>query len=143
MSSAVTAAKGLRAATAVALLQFAAHTTLFLRATPRHGPDEVAVVAAMQAHRFDFAGSTRSYWDFYTGYGLEAAVICLVEAVLFWILAGAVGAHASVVRPVVGLFLAFNVAHLALMARYFFVTPMVPDAVIALVLAVVWAKLRR
>jgi len=66
----------LRFASGIALVQFAAHTLLFAFSSPKHGPEESAVVEAMKAHRFDFAGSLRSYWDFYFGYGLEAA-FCL------------------------------------------------------------------
>jgi hypothetical protein len=47
----------------------------------------VAVIEAMHSNRFDFASSTRSYWDFYVGYGTQAAARCLVEAALFWQLA--------------------------------------------------------
>src|SRR6266581_4174942 len=77
----------LRIASVVALVQFAAHTLLFVFSSPKHGPEESAVVEAMKAHRFDFIGSMRSYWDFYFGYGLEPAFFCLLEAVLFWQLA--------------------------------------------------------
>jgi len=47
----------------------------------------VAVIEAMPSNRFDFASATRSYWDFYFGYGIQAAARCLVEAALFWQLA--------------------------------------------------------
>src|SRR2546426_9055191 len=77
----------LRVTAVVALLQFFGHAALFVRAQPTHGDAEVTVVAAMKAHRFNFGGSMRSYWDMYYGYGLEAAFICLVEAILFWQLA--------------------------------------------------------
>ena len=125
----------LRVASVLALIQFGAHSALFLRATPRHGPDEVAVIEAMKNHQFDFMGNMRSYWDFYFGYGLEAAVICLVEAVLFWQLATIARTSPAEVRPIVALFFAFNVGHAALMMRYFFLTPMVPDVLIAICLA--------
>ena len=125
----------LRATAAVALLQFVAHGTLFVRAKPTHGDAELAVVAAMKANRFDFGGSMRSYWDMYFGYGLEAAFICLVEAVLFWLLASVAGTAPAIVRPIVALFLVANVAHAILMTRYFFLIPMVPDILIALLLA--------
>ena len=76
----------------------------------------------------------RSYWDMYFGYGLEAAFICLVEAVLFWQLATIAGAAPAMVRPIVVLFLVANIAHAILVSRYFFLTPLVPDVVIALLL---------
>ena len=58
----------LRIAAVVALLQFAAHLLLVVLASPKHGPEEVAVVETMKSHRFDFLGAKRSYWDFYFGY---------------------------------------------------------------------------
>ncbi len=125
----------LRTAAAVALLQFVGHGLLFVRARPTHGETEVAVVQAMKEHRFNFGGSVRSYWDMYFGYGVEAAGICLVEAVLFWQLATIAGTAPAVVRPIVALLLAANVAHALLVMRYFFFVPLVPDALIALLLA--------
>src|SRR3989442_1514901 len=65
----------LRVTAVVALLQFFGHAALFVRAQPTHGDAEVTVVAAMKAHRFNFGGSMRSYWDMYYGYGLEAVAV--------------------------------------------------------------------
>src|SRR5579864_9020289 len=45
----------LRIVSVVALLQFVGHGTMFVRARPTHGPDEVAVVDAMRSHAFTFA----------------------------------------------------------------------------------------
>lgn len=127
----------LRIAAAVALIQFFAHGALFVRAKPIHGETEVAVVTTMKAQRFNFGGSMRSYWDMYFGYGLEAAFICLVEAILFWQLAAIADTMPAMVRPIVALFLVANVMHAILVTRYFFWTPLVPDLLIALLLA--WA----
>ena len=125
----------LRVTAGVALLQFFGHAALFVRAEPIHGEAEVALVAAMKAHRFNFGGSMRSYWDMYFGYGLEAALICLVEAILFWQLASIAGKAPQMVRPIVALFLVANVGHAVLETRYFFLVPLIPDLVIALLLA--------
>lgn len=125
----------LRIAAAVALLQFFAHGAMFIRAQPTHGDAEVSVVAAMKEHRFNFGGSMRSYWDMYFGYGLEAAFICLVEAILFWQLAAIAGAAPAMARPTIALFLLANIAHAILVLRYFFWVPLVPDLVIALLLS--------
>ena len=127
----------LRVAALVAALQFFGHAALFLRSRPTHGDAEVAVVETMKAHRFDFGGSMRSYWDMYFGYGIEAAFVCLVEAILFWLLATAGGSASAIVRPIIVLFLVANVAHALLVTRYFFFVPLVPDVLIALLLA--WA----
>jgi hypothetical protein len=127
----------LRLASALALLQFLAHTWLFVTATPRHGPAEAAVIAAMKGHSFEFRSAVRSYWDFYYGYGLFAAFTVFVEAVLLWQLAGLAAHDPARARPMAALFAFANLGYAALCLRYFFITPVVPDVVIALCL--VWA----
>ena len=122
----------LRFVAVAAFLQFLGHGTLFVRAQPTHGPDEVHVVDTMRSHAFTFAQAPRTYWDMYYGYGLEAACVCLVEAVLFWLLAGATTGNAALIRSVAGLFAAANVAHVAMLVRYFaFPVPMAFDTLIA------------
>src|SRR6266702_4074550 len=86
----------LRIASVVALVQFAAHTLLFV-----------------------------------FGYGLEAAFFCLLEAVLFWQLATIAKTTPLVIRPIVALFFLANIGHAILVLRYFFITPLVPDILIA------------
>ena len=135
----MSAATILRIAAAVAAIQGTAHAALFLRAKPRHGPAEVAVVEAMKANRFDFAGASRSYWDFYFGYGLQAAGACLVEALLFVFLARVAAAEPPLARPIVALFVAVNIAHAILTARYFFYLPVLFDVLVAACLG--WALL--
>ena len=61
------------------------------------------------------------------GNGVEAAAVCLVEAVLFWQLTRIAESHPTLVRPAVGLFVLANVGHALLMARYFFTLPLVFD----------------
>ena len=117
----------LKIAAVVALIQGVAHAALIIFGKPKHGAEEVAVIEAMKSRRFNFLGSQRSYWDFYYGYALIAAIICLVEAALFWQITAF---SADVIRPIAIIFIAFNVAHAAMAARYFFITPIVLDLVI-------------
>ena len=129
----VTAQLLLRIVAIIALLQFAGHGALFVLAKPTHGPDEIAVVDAMRKHAFRFAAAPRTYWDMYFGYGLEAAFVCLLEAVLFWLLAGASAESVSLVRSVIVVFAVWNVAHFVMLARYFaFPLPMIFDSAIAI-----------
>ena len=122
----------LRIVAVLAFVQFIGHATLFVRAKPTRGPQEVAVVDAMKGTAFKFAAAPRTYWDQYFGYGLEAAFVCLVEAVLFWQLSSIAMKDASLVRPIAALFLVANLGHIALVARYFaFVVPMAFDGLIA------------
>jgi len=116
----------------LALLQAVGHGTLFLLAKPTHGPVEVAVVEAMRSHSFTFAMAPRSYWDMFTGYGLESAAVCAVEGALFWLLAGIMRREAAQVRPVLALFVVANLAHMVLVWRYFaFPIPVAFDGAIA------------
>ena len=127
----------LRVASILAAVQGLAHGMLFVRARPRHGAAEEAVIAAMKHNRFYRGGL--GYWDFYFGYGLIAAAICLVEAVLFWQLAGMARGNAQTVRPIVALFIAWNVVHALLLVRYFrYPVPIAFDAIVALALASAW-----
>jgi hypothetical protein len=131
----------LRIAAALSAIQGTAHGALFILAKPKHGPVEMAVVDAMRSHSFDFAGAQRSYWDFYYGYGLEAAAVCMVEAILLWLLSGLARTNPTLTRPFVVVFILANVAHILLAARFFFFVPILFDLVIiaALVAAFVAA----
>ena len=69
-------------------------------------------------------------------------MVVFAEAILFWQLAGAPAEARSLVRAVALLFLAFNVVHALLASKYFFVTPIVPDVLIALCLGTAAIGLR-
>lgn len=124
----------IRGAAIVALLQGLAHGSLVLLAKPSHGSDELMVVSAMKAHSFDFSGAVRSYWDLYLGYALLAAGTCLVEAILLWLLAPLADSEPQKLRWIVGLIILANLAHALMVLRFFFFVPLVPDAIVALLL---------
>jgi hypothetical protein len=72
---------------AVLLVLFAAgHTFGFRQVNPAWGAD--AVVAIMQSVHFNAEGFTRSYWDFFSAFGLFFSVFLLFAAVLAWVLGG-------------------------------------------------------
>jgi hypothetical protein len=127
----------LRIAAILALVQGVAHTALFLTAKPGHGAEEAAVISAMQSHRFLFSGLSRSYWDFYYGYGLLAALVVFVEVALFWMLASVAREAPARTRPFIALFILYNIAHAAILARYFFPLPIVMDGLVTI--ALIWA----
>ncbi len=129
----------LRVAALIAAIQGTAHGTMLLTAIPRHGPTEWAIVQAMRTNHFDFAGASRSYWDFYMGYGLEAACACLLEAVLFLQLSKFAAAQPDLVRRIGMIFVIGNIGHIALAAEYFFYLPVVFDVLI--IANLLWAVL--
>jgi hypothetical protein len=76
----------LRSAAVLAALYAAGHTA-GMPWTPTREPAAAGVVRAMRAVQFSAAGATRSYWDFYQGFGLSVSVLLAVQAVLLWQLA--------------------------------------------------------
>src|SRR6202041_3983572 len=71
----------------VLLLLFAAgHTFGFRQNNPEWGAD--AVLGLMRSVHFDAQGFNRTYWDFFSAFGLFFSVFLLFAAVLAWLLAG-------------------------------------------------------
>lgn len=65
----------------VLLLLFAAgHTLGFRKTDPKWGID--SVVRAMRSVRFDAQGFSRTYWDFYVGFGLFVTAFIVFAAIL-------------------------------------------------------------
>jgi hypothetical protein len=117
-----------------------AHAVLFLRAKPQHGKDEVDLLEQMKRKRWKFNGFERSYWDFYFGYGLLAILWGAVEIAILWVLVSTAGKGSVSIVPLVGILLVANVAHAALTLRYFFLTPVIFDVLIAILLAMALFK---
>jgi hypothetical protein len=135
-------ARLLRVAAVVAALQGAGHATLILMQRPTHGPSEVALVSAMQSEAFWFGGVLRTYWGFYVGYAMMAALTCEFEALLFWRTA-TLADTPSITTVVASTFLAFNLVHAGIAMRYFFYLPVLFDLVLAGLLATAWLAARR
>jgi hypothetical protein len=132
----------LRAAAILMLVHFAGHTLGMMRG-PSHGQEEIAVVGSMRAHHFDVIGSSRSYWDFFLGFGFDASLNMLLQSVLFWLLAGVARRDPATVRPFVALFVAAWAVSALICYRYFFVAPFVFALLLAAVLGAAWATTRR
>src|SRR5262245_24838382 len=75
----------LRVASIVTLLFAAGHT---LGGTKSWSPmGETDVLAAMRTQRFEVFGVSRTYLDFYRGFGFSLSVYLLLQAALLWQLA--------------------------------------------------------
>ena len=117
----------------VLLILFAlGHTLGFRRVDPRWGID--SIIGTLRSTHFDVHGLNRTYWDFYTGFGLFVTVLLVFTAVLSWQLAG-LPKESLLVMPIVtwGLAICF-VAVTFLSWKYFFMVPMIFSAVITLCL---------
>lgn len=131
----------LRIAAGLTLLYCAGHT-LGMPWTPSTRPSDIAVLEAMKTNRFDVAGSTRTYWDFYFGFGLAITGYLAVQAIVLWQLAPLAKNAAMEIRPVVAVFLIAFAANAIIVWRYFFVIPLVFAIAITtcLALAFVFAR---
>src|SRR5689334_2743894 len=93
----------LRIASILTLLYFAGHTS-GAPWTPDDGPGSVSVIEAMKGHSFDVIGSTRTYWDFYFGFGIIISLFLALQAVVLWQLASLAKTEPLRVRPIVAVF---------------------------------------
>ena len=76
----------LRSAAIVYALFTLGHTVGGMLGDTHRGPQQAALFAAMRAYSFDVQGATRSYWDFYRGFGFMVSVLLTFTAALCWIL---------------------------------------------------------
>jgi hypothetical protein len=122
----------------VLLLLFAAgHTLGFRQIDPGWGAD--SLVGSMRAVRFDVQGFSRTYWDFYVGFGLFVSVFLVFAAILAWQLGGLAPKTLALMRgPAWSLVICFAVVTI-LSWRYFFIAPIVFAALITVCLtAAAW-----
>ena len=133
----------LRIASVLTLIHFAGHTFDGMLSEPRHGVGEIILRQAMKSYRLDVMGRTRSYWDFYYGFGLYASAALLLTAVLMWQLSMMVKTSPEKARPFIAtLFIAF-VAFAVLDWFYFFTIPLVFTIAVALCLGMAFVSAKR
>jgi hypothetical protein len=124
----------------VLLLLFAAGHTLGFRETdPKWGVD--SLVGSMRSVRFDAQGFSRTYWDFFVGFGLFVSVFLVFAAVLAWQLGGLAPETLAHMRgPAWALVFCFAAVTI-LSWRYFFIAPVAFAIVITVCLtAAAWVS---
>ena len=131
----------LRIGSIVSLVDFVGHT-MAVPWTPTEGPESAALLGTLKSYRFDVIGSSRTYWDFYVGFGLIISVYLLLQTVALWHLATMATRDARSVRPLVALFALALVANTILTWRFFFAVPLVLAAAIAICLGLALVSLR-
>jgi hypothetical protein len=129
----------LRIAAILTAVYAAAHTA-GMPWTPVTGSHEQAVIDAMQGVRFSVFGASRSYWDFYQGFGVAISALLFVQAVLLWQCAAIVRSGTADVRPMIATQLAGFAAIAAVAVKYIFAPPLILAAIIAFCLgcALIW-----
>jgi hypothetical protein len=122
-----------RTAAIILILFFLGHTIGFRGTNPPFGVD--AVVAAMQSVHFDLQGSTRTYWDLYSGLGFSGSVYLVFFTVLAWQLGGLPPATLASMRVITWAFALCFAAVTIVCLRYIFIVPVIFSAATALCLA--------
>jgi hypothetical protein len=107
------------------------HSAGFPWSDPRWGVD----TGAMRSAHFQVLGFSRTYWDFYVGFGLTISVFFLLAAILAWQL-GSLGAQTLPLLRGTAWALALCFAALTVLNwLYFFMIPIVFSTVITICLA--------
>jgi hypothetical protein len=132
----------LRAAAGITVLLAVGHT-LGHPWTPVGDAEGQRIVDAMRSYRFDVMGLTRSYDDFYQGFGWMNGVYLLAHAILFWQLSNLAKVAPNYARPQVALLCIESVLVAALAARFLFWIPLGMSATIAALLLLGWISLGR
>jgi hypothetical protein len=124
----------LRIASVLTLLFAIGHTMGGLDSWSPQG--ETAVLNEMKSFHFDIFGVSRTYWDFYIGFGLFNSVGLLLQAVVLWQLAGIAKQDASRIRPLLGSFITASLAFAILAWKFIFAIPVAFSVAIAVCLIV-------
>ena len=118
---------------AVLIVLFAVgHTVGFLQGDPTWGVD--SLLTSMKSTHFVVQGFTRSYWDFFVGFGLFVTIFLLFAAALAWQLGGAARETVTRLRSIAWAFAVCFAAVTVLSWKYFFAIPLVFSGVITLCL---------
>jgi len=119
----------LRIASVLTLLYCAGHSS-GIPWTPALGPGEMAVLQAMKSQRFEIIGVTRTYWDFYYGFGVAIIGYLLVQAVVLWQLGALAKTEPTSVRPIIASLCVGFLVNAVIVWRFFFTIPLVITAAI-------------
>lgn len=106
------------------------HTIGFRRVDPRWNVD--GVVNGMRSVSFDVQGLHRSYWDFFSGFGLFVSVFLVFAAILAWQF-GSMSRERLSAIPIQRWSFAICFVFIAVLTwRYFFAAPGVFSTLVAL-----------
>jgi len=130
----------LRVASIVSLLFAAGHTLGGRQDWSPIGQTEV--LASMRTVRFDVYGVSRSYLDFYRGFGYSLSVFLLLQALVLWQLVPIVKTSPATVRPILASFAVASAAGGIITWIYIFPIPAVFSAVLTAVLAVAFLAVK-
>ena len=130
-----------RIASALLVLFGLGHQLGFRRVDPRWGVD--SAIGALKSTQFQVQGMTRTYWDFFSGFGFFVTVLLFFAAILAFELAGLSRETLRTLGIVTWAFALTFVVITLLTWRYFFIAPLVFSSLVALCLVMAaWSAAR-
>ena len=123
-----------RIAAVLILLFDVGHTIGFLQHDPSWKVD--SLLSSMKSIHFTIQGFSRSYWDFFVGFGLFVTLFLLLAAVVAWQLGGLEAETRARVRGIGWSLAVCFVVVTFLSFKYFFILPLVFSIVITVCLIV-------
>ena len=131
-----------RTASVLLLLFAIGHTLGFRQNNPEWGVG--SLIGSMRSIHFDAQGFARTYWDFFSAFGLFFSVFLLFAAVLAWQLGGLPAGTFARVRSIAWALAICFAAVTALSWMYTFTTPIVFSTVITMCLiAATWLAAKK
>lgn len=121
-----------RVAAVLTLLYGLAHSSGYPW-TPAIAPREAALLENMRALRFEAEGASRTYWEFYLGFGLIISAFLFVQGCALWF-CGSLSKEGNRTRPLAAVFALGFAVNAALSQMFFFAAPVVLAVAIAIVL---------
>jgi len=130
----------LRAASVLCVLHAAMHQVGMMQSPASDA--ERAVISSMGAFTANVMGSTRSYLEFYSGLGVLLTVTLVAFGAVLWVLSRAESSAHAQTRSLLLLCGLTFVAFTAVSIRYFFIAPIVVEALIAALVSLAYFKSR-
>jgi hypothetical protein len=129
----MTASRWLRIAAVIMALFAAGHTMGGRSAWSPLG--ETPVLAQMRTFQFDAMGTSRTYLEFYLGFGYVITVLQFMLAVLLWQVSRLARENPGQARPLIATFLVAAVGSTLVTWRYIFLVPTIFSVVYTVAVA--------
>jgi len=96
----------------------------------------------MRTYQFDVQGVSRSYLDFYRGFGFSLSVFLLLQGIVLWQLCAIAKTHPAQVRPIIASFAVASIVGAIITWRFIFPVPAVFSAALSACLVVAFFTAR-
>jgi hypothetical protein len=97
----------------------------------------------MREFHMSVSGVSRSYYDFYIGFGYSLSVCMVLQAVLLWLLAGLAQKHPELARPFVAVLFAASIVGAIITWRFIAPQPALISLAVTVTIGVSYFLLRR